>query len=105
MNDNSEISISRSYSRKLSLKNYGGEQYEMCEMFASYSDTLPKGTPDGDQFKLSQELHRRAVADVEKAVTEYISGLAEKTKVALIEADKKRIDGIPLSEPTKEIPF
>ena len=98
MTETNEIRITRSYSRKVDSALYGGNRYEVVDFFASYSDTLPKDAPDGDQLKLSQELHRKALADVEKSVTEFIEGLAEKTKVALIEADKKRISQLPESK-------
>src|SRR3990167_5256122 len=96
--ETNEITISRSAQRSINLKNYGGPEYENTTFFCSYSDTLPKEASDGDQFKLSQELHRKALADVEKAVIEFIDGLAEKTKVDLIEADKKRIAELPTTK-------
>jgi len=101
----SEVTISRSAKRSINLKNYGGNEYENEEFFASYSGTLPADATEGDQHKLSYELHRRAIADVTKAVTEVLPVIKERTFVEKIEADKKRIENMPKSKPSEEIPF
>ena len=104
-NANETIGITRSFTRKLSLSNYGGNQYETCDFFCSYSDTLPKDAPEGDQHQLSDELYRKARVDVEKAIVDYTANLEEQTQILKIEQDKKRITDNLTYTKTDDLPF
>jgi len=68
--------ISRSYSRKLSLKHYGGVQYEMAEFFSSYSEEVNAETPKEELKRVSSLLYDMAKSDVEEAVAETIKSLS-----------------------------
>ncbi len=61
-----EISISRSFSRKIQLA-----QYEPIEVFSSYSAKAVKGISNEGIKKLSQQLFNKAVHDTERDANEY----------------------------------
>lgn len=85
-----EYNITRSFSRKLNLGAYGGQRFENIDLFAAHGDTLPSGASEEDARKLSEELHRRCVAEVNTTVQEIVKKLQEdKLKVQQEEVTKK----------------
>jgi hypothetical protein len=56
------MKISRSVSQKLSMKEYGGNQYEMSEVFSAREEECdPK-----DADKISERLFKECLNDVER---------------------------------------
>jgi|TARA_Y100000310_G_C20689413_1_gene821222 hypothetical protein len=60
--------ITRSYSRKIQLENYGGNKYESADFFASWKEEIPDGTSSKDEKKISDELFRCAKQDVNDSI-------------------------------------
>ena len=60
-----KIKISRSFSRKINLGNY-----ETTDVYASYTEEVPKETSLEEQRELSRRLFNQAREDVEEQVKE-----------------------------------
>jgi len=71
------ISVTRSYSRKIQLDNYGipGHKYEPVDFFASYGREVPDETSSKDLQVVSEALYAMAKLDVENAITLYLNEL------------------------------
>ena len=72
--------ISRSYSRKLSLQHYGGKAFETMDFFASYSEEFPKDASKEELQRSSALLYDEARSEVEQVVQNEIDKLNTRTK-------------------------
>ena len=82
MNDK-KIVVARSFSRKISLKNYGGASFETQDFFASYSEEISADSSAEVLKETSRMLYDMARGDVEEAVEETIKGLKSKDPIKL----------------------
>ena len=76
-----KLTISRSYSRKISLKNYGGPSFETADFWASYSEELPADSKIEVLKETSNMLYDMAKSDVIEAIEETIKGLKSNDPV------------------------
>ena len=86
--------ISRSYSRKLSMQHYGGKSFETMDFFASYGEEFPKNASEEELKRSSALLYDEARSEVEEAVQSEINKLNTRTKAYkqnAIAEDKEKI--------------
>jgi len=73
------IEIARSYSRKISLTQYG-YPYETIDLFASRKEEVPEDTSELEKNDISDRLAEEAKADVERQQAVLEIKLGEKEK-------------------------
>jgi len=64
--------ITRSYSRKIQLQNYGGNKYESADFFSSWKEEIPDGTSSKKEKEISDELFRCAKQDINDSIHAHI---------------------------------
>ena len=94
-----KIVIARSFSRKLNLQKYGGNQYESADFWASYSEEVPLKAKSETQQATSEKLYSFAKRDVEESIAEFIKELASKrikedSKVAKKEYQEDKLNSL-----------
>lgn len=72
------VEITRSFSYKLNLQNYGGKAYESADFFASRKIRCASEAVEW----VSQEMYEECVADVRKAVKQHIEEMQRKARPA-----------------------
>ena len=78
--ENYKKTISRSYSRKISLQCYGGNRFEMMDFFASYGEEFPKDASREELQRSSALLYDEARSEVEQAVKQETDKLNTRNK-------------------------
>lgn len=61
-----QVSITRSFSKKIQIS-----QYEPVDCFSSYTAVLKWGVSESDIMKVSSQLNRLAIAQVESDINSY----------------------------------
>jgi len=87
-----KITISRSFSRKLSDGNFGSTDF-----FTSYNRELPDTTSLKEQREISEELYSLCVADVENSIADFQTrqgggGLAQERFLAVLNGMTEKQD-------------
>ena len=65
------VEVCRSFSRKLNLANYGGQQYESADFFASRKVECSTD----DAARVSAQLYDECVAEVRESMAAYIQDM------------------------------
>jgi len=78
--------VTRSYSRKLNLKDYGGNQFETADFFGSRT---AREVPPEEVAAISQALYDMVVNDVETSVKKFTDLLTERVSEANVKPEKE----------------
>ncbi len=70
------VEVCRSFSRKLNLSNYGGQQYESADFFASRKITCAAEAASW----VSQQIFEECVAEVQESMAAYIQDMKHKAQ-------------------------
>lgn len=81
------ITIKRSYSRKLSLSNYGGNQYETVDLYCERSIEVPKS----EAQETSLELFLMCKKEVEKEAEQIVKEITNEVEEVAEKESKKKI--------------
>ena len=71
------VEVCRSFSRKLNLANYGGQQYESADFFASRKVECAAE----DVASISAQIYEECVVEVREAMAAYIEEMRTKQKM------------------------